>query len=281
MARGLSPVAEHVRRHDRDRFQTALFAPTAHREPLFALYAFNYEIASVRERVTEPMLGRIRLQWWREAVAEACATGPCRRHFLVEALAAAIRSRALSRAQFERLIDAREADLDEGAPASLAALEDYAEGTSARLIYLALEALGVRGSEAEAAAREVGLAYALAGLLRAAPFLARRRRPLIPADIVACTALSESDYLALRSTAALRSAAREIAAAAARHLAAARARRRRIPRAALPALLPAIIAGRALQRLDRAGFDLFAPSLAIPDPLQSWRLAAGALLNRF
>ena len=64
-----------IRRHDRDRFQTALFAPAARREALFALYAFNYEIARVREVVTEPMLGRIRLEWWRENIAAAFANG--------------------------------------------------------------------------------------------------------------------------------------------------------------------------------------------------------------
>jgi phytoene/squalene synthetase len=58
---GLSPLAALVRQCDRDRFQAALFAPAAQRETLFALYAFNYEIARVREIVSEPMLGQIRL----------------------------------------------------------------------------------------------------------------------------------------------------------------------------------------------------------------------------
>ena len=68
---GLSPLGELVRRHDRDRYQTALFAPADRREALFALYAFNYEIARVRESVTQPMLGQIRLQWWREVIDAA------------------------------------------------------------------------------------------------------------------------------------------------------------------------------------------------------------------
>src|SRR6201984_811294 len=72
----LSPVAALVRRHDHDRYQTVLFAPAARREALFALYAFNYEIARVRESVTQPMLGQIRLQWWRENIGAAVARGP-------------------------------------------------------------------------------------------------------------------------------------------------------------------------------------------------------------
>ena len=49
-----------MQRHDRDRYQTVLFAPVARREALFALYAFNYEIARVRERVTQPTLARLK-----------------------------------------------------------------------------------------------------------------------------------------------------------------------------------------------------------------------------
>src|SRR5271163_3052970 len=87
----LSPAAAITRRHDRDRFQTALFAPAARREALFALYAFNYEIARVREAVTQPMLGQIRLQWWRENIAAAFEGGGRRHHPVVEPLAATIR----------------------------------------------------------------------------------------------------------------------------------------------------------------------------------------------
>src|SRR5499427_171057 len=104
----LSQVAALVRRHDRDRYQTALFAPAARREALFALYAFNYEIARVRETVTQPMLGQIRLQWWREVLDAAYAGAPSRPHPVVIPMTAAIRDFGLTRGHFDRLIDARE-----------------------------------------------------------------------------------------------------------------------------------------------------------------------------
>jgi NADH dehydrogenase [ubiquinone] 1 alpha subcomplex assembly factor 6 len=277
----LSPVAALVRRHDRDRFQTVLFAPVGCREALFALYAFNYEIARVRETVTQPLLGQIRLQWWRENIAAAFDGGIVRRHFVAEPLSAAIRELALSRAHFDQLIDARETDLEDDPPATLAALEDYAEATSARLVYLALEVLGMRNPAAGKAGHHVGIAYALAGLLRAMPFQARAGRSFIPADIAARSGMTEEDYRALRSTAGLRAATAELATAASRHLASARVYRGRIPRAALPALLPARVAQQSLTRLKRASYDPFDPGLSIPDPLQSWRLAAAAVFKRF
>jgi NADH dehydrogenase [ubiquinone] 1 alpha subcomplex assembly factor 6 len=276
----LSPIAALVRRHDRDRFQTVLFAPAARREALFALYAFNYEIARVRETVTQPVLGQIRLQWWRENIAAAFEGGPVRRQPVVEALTGAIRTLALSRDHFDRMIDAREIDLEDKPPTSLSALEDYAEASSAQLIYLALEALDVREPAAGQAAHHIGIAYALAGLLRAVPFQARARRNVIPADVAERAGIAEQDYSALRGTPALRVAVAELAAAAARHLHAAYVLRSQIPHPALPALLPAVIARRSLARLRRAGYNPFDPALARLDPLQSWRLAAAALLKR-
>jgi NADH dehydrogenase [ubiquinone] 1 alpha subcomplex assembly factor 6 len=274
-------LAALVRRHDHDRFQTALFAPPRQRDALFALYAFNYEIARVREAVSEPMLGQIRLQWWREVVSAAFSGEAPRQHVVAEPLTAIIREFGLSRDYFERLIDARERDLDPEPPASLAALEDYADGSSASLVLLALEMLGANQPEAQEAGRAVGIGYALAGLIRAMPFHAAARRSYIPADLAARTGLKIEDYEARRMTAALRVAVNEIAAAARRHLSEARSHRAAIPRAAIAAVLPALIAERFLRRLERVGYDPFDRRLALPDPMQSWRLAAAALLNRF
>jgi NADH dehydrogenase [ubiquinone] 1 alpha subcomplex assembly factor 6 len=281
-AEPLSPVAALVRRHDRDRFQTALFAPAARREALFALYAFNYEIARVRESVTHPTLGRIRLEWWRESIAAAYDGAPVRRHPVAEAVTVVIRERWPTHAHFDRLIDAREADFDETAPADLAELEAYAEGTSSRLIYLALEVLGVRDDAAALSAGcEVGIAFALTGLLRALPFQTGLGRRIIPVEIARRCGLQPHDFEPRAKSAGLRRAVAEIAAAAKARLEAARQTRACVPAAAIAALLPAVVADRSLRRLKRAGYDPFAPGLQLRDPLQAWHLAGAALRRRF
>jgi len=260
----LSLPATIVRQHDRDRFQTALFAPAERREALFALYAFNYEVARVRDIVREPMLGRIRLQWWREAVDAAFSGGAVRRHDVVEALSGA-----------------READLDREPPPSLAELDAYAEASSGSLTCLAAELLGAREPAALEAARDVGIGYAVAGLIRAMPFHARTGRSYIPARVAADCGLDPDDYAAGRTSPALRAAVATLATTAEARLAAARRMRREVPLSALAAMLPAIVAGRFLKRLAAAGYDPFAAALARPDPLQSWRLLAAALRRRF
>lgn len=270
-----------MRRRDPDRFQTALFAPAERREALFALYAFNSEIARVREQVSVPALGQIRLQWWRETIDGIFAGAAPRRHEVIGPLAAAIRAHRLDRAPFERLIEAREADLADRPPESLAALEAYAEETSAPLVFLALAVLDGDEAAAVEAGRRVGVGYALAGLLRAMPFRARAGRPLIPDEVARETGLDPRDWQALRASPALRAATAAIAGAALRHLAAARALRAGVPRRAVPALLPAIVAARFLRRLAGARYDPFDPRVAAPDTMQVWRLARAALTRRY
>jgi len=261
----LSPVATLVRRHDRDRYLTALFAPADRREALMALYAFNHEVARTRELVTEPMLGQLRLQWWRESLDAAYAGGSIRRHEVVEPLAAAIRAHALSREHFERLLQGRTLDLADEPPATITALEAYCEATSSRLLWLALEVLGSRESEpATAAAREIGIAYALAGLLRAIPFHARAKRQYIPLDLATEVGLDPATLFSLKATPELAGATERLSARAADHLAAARVHARAVPKSALPALLPGRLAESALRRIARARHNPFDPRLAAP-----------------
>lgn len=265
-----------MRRHDRDRFQTALFVPAARRDALFALYAFNYEIARVRESVSEPTLGLIRLEWWRQSLDAAFEGRPPRRHPVAEALSRVIAECRPTRACFEAMIDARAADLDDAPPADLAALENYAEGTSSALVQLALELLGVRDASAREAGHHVGIAYALAGLLRALPARRPAWRPIIPADVAERHGLADASVEELRHRPGLTAAVAELLAPAEAHLEAAR-RVRGVPRRALPALLPKVIADHSLRQLRRHGCNPYEPALARGDPLQAWRLAAAAL----
>ena len=274
----LSPCAAELRRHDPDRFLTALFAPGERREALFALYAFNLEVARSREMVREPMLGRMRLQWWRETIDGLYGDRP-RRHYVVDALAPAVRRHGLSRAEFDRLIDARELDMEGEGVATLDALVDYVEASSASLVRLALRVLG-GAAATERQATHVGIAWGLTGLLRAVPFHARARRLYLPADLVRVAGLPIDELFELRRVPALPDVVRRIAERAATELMAAR-RLPRPPRSQLAALLPGTLAGLYLKRLEAAAFDPFDPLVQTPPPLRAARLIAAQAMGRF
>jgi len=274
-------LAALVRRHDRERFLTALFAPAERRSALFALFAFNYEIAKTREIVSEPTLGRIRLQWWREGIETAYGGGTVRTHEVLTPLAAAIRAHGLSRREFDRMIDARERDLEPEPPATLAELEFYGESTAGALQSLVLDALGERGEPALTATRAAGTAYALMGLIRAIPFHARAGRQYIPRELAEGERLDLRDFFELRPSPELAKIAERLAASVATHLARARAHRSDVPRAAMPALLPARLAAGHLRRLRRAHFNVFDPRLAQPSPGAALSLALAILTRRY
>jgi phytoene synthase len=279
---GLSYCGALLRRHDPDRYLTALFAPPARRESLFALYAFNLEIARTGEAAREPMMGRIRLQWWRDAVAEAAAGRPYR-HEILEPLAVAIREQALSQAWFERLIEAREQDIDGEPPADMSALLNYAEGSSAALTWLALEILAGDEGRSPAAietGRKLGTAWALIGLLRAVPYHARQRQLHLPADLLTRHGVRTEDLLELRKPSGLLAVTREIAGEAGSQLEAARRVARGLPRDLLPALLPGTLAGLYLRRLEHAGYDPYAEGVQSAPPGRVWRLALHHVIGR-
>lgn len=271
MAEALSYCAAEVRRADYDRFLTVLFAPAAARERLFALYAFNHEIAKVRETVREPMLGQIRLQWWREAIGGIYGGAP-RKHEVAEALGAAVAASQPSRAAFDALIDAREFDLAGRAPDTLAALEAYCEGTSAQLLFLAADMLGAKAEGTRAALRPLGIAWALIGLIRAIPFHARARRQYIPADVAATAGLSEDALFALKPSEALTRAVAALSAAAETHLAAAKAAATSAERAARPLLLFATLARGYLRLLRRRDHDVMSRPIELSPAAKILRL---------
>ncbi len=276
----LSACGQIVRRFDHDRYLTVLFAPAERRESLFALYAFNHEVAKTAEVVSEPMLGQIRLQWWRESL-DGIYQGKPRQHEVVEPLARAVAQHDLSRALFDRLIDARESDLESEGMVDLEALEEYGEATSVGLIALAHDVLVCRGAAGDAAARHVGQAWALTGLLRALPFHARRRHLALPRNFLEAAGVRIGDLFELRSSPALKQATRELVIKAQNHVVAARADLSSVPAVARSPLMLATLAEVHLNRLAAAGFDPLAPSLAQPLPLAAWRLTWAALRRRY
>lgn len=281
MPEDLEQVADAVRRDDNDRFLTALFAPADVRPALYALYAFNIEIAKVAETVSEPLIGRIRLQWWRDALEAIFDGRPAPRHAVAESLADAIGAREFSHDRFMRLIDGRERDLDPDPPSTLGDLIDYADATSAALVDLALDAAGGADDATRAAGRQVGIGYALAGIARSVAFMARGRRCLLPQSILKDEGIDVEDVLQGRARAATARVVAAVAAESRRRLAEARASVRRPSRTVLAALLPATLADGQLKRLAACGHDAFDPDLGAPMPGRYFRLAFNAWWGRF
>ncbi len=237
-------LAALVRRHDPDRFLTALFAPPARRDALLALYAFNHELARAREVASEPPLALIRLQWWREVVE-----GEAKRHEVATPLSAAIGAGLLAPADLLAMIEARETEV----------YGDFATSTDWRAWLLngagslAVAAARTLAAPEPEAARLFGAAYGVAGILRATGVLATQGACLLPHDLLARHGLSPEEFLADPGSAASRAALMDVVREGQALLA--QAPPAAVPRAAVASVLPAVLARRDLARW---------PAVAVP-----------------
>ncbi len=236
-------LAQLVRQADPDRYFAALFAPAAVRPHLHALYAFNHEVAHVAESVREPMLGAIRLEWWRET-AENAAKGNPRPHDVARGLTALFSDRGLSLAKIEAIIAARGFNSSSEHFADFASLETYLDATGGTLMGLAADLLGGNPG----ATRDAALAYGLTGLLRSLPFHNRRHKLYLPLDLLSAHGLTADEFFVIENDPRIDAVVREAKSRAWRHFLAARKIQ---PRAALPALLPAALVPIYLKRLGR------------------------------
>ena len=281
MAPQLSPIGALARAADYDRYLSAVFAPGARREALFALIAFNHEIARIPEAVSEPMLGRIRLQWWREVLDAVYAGAPTRRHEVAEPLADAIRACRLDRALFDALLEAREDDLESEGPTDLAALERYAAATGGSLAELMVRASGADSGPALEAGRRVGTAWALVGTLRAAPHAAAQGRVTLPADLLSKAGLAAEDLRTGQGFERFAAVAEPVAGRAAELLAMGRQARRAVPRQCLGVLLIARLADLYLAQLRRAAWDPRDPRVACGPLRKQAAMLRGAVFGRY
>ncbi len=254
-----------VREGDRDRYLATLFAPAQRRDALFALYAFNVEIARVRELAREPMPGEIRLRWWREALAGE-RTGEAAAHPVAAALRATLARYDIAADRLIALIDAHGFDLYDEPMATLDDLDNYAGKTQGALFGMAADILGGAGAAGEALWRHAGIASTVTGVLRGLPVHAARRQLYLPLELLERHAVEREAFFARQGGALLSAALSELRRHARRHLAAAQAELAATPPEILPALLPLALVGPLLRRMEGRAYEPFEA-----DPIPGWR----------
>jgi phytoene/squalene synthetase len=220
-------------------------APPAARPYLFAFYAFNAEVSRIAESVREPMLGAIRLEWWRET-AEGAASGKPRNHDVAQGLAALLADQPVRLVDLEAIIAARAFDSSADAFADFAALENYLDATSGAVMRVAAKILGGKPE----VTREAALAYGLTGLVRSLPFHSGRHKLYMPLDMLAALHVTQEEFFHLeKNDPRFVAAMRQAGIRARDHFFAARQAAR--PGPALAAILPAALVPVYLRKMTR------------------------------
>lgn len=265
-------VSEQLRRTDSDRFLSALFAPAELRPHLFALYALDQELKRIPGLVSEPMLGAIRFQWWRDTIG-AIYQGDHPGHELVPALAAAIEAGSLPAEGFHHWLDAREDEMNELPFADLASMESHARRAEGTIMTMAGRILGT--AETAEALSGFGAAYGLVDLLKRVGSAAGNQIAFLPADQIAG---SEDALFSGRLTPEITTAFRAVATHA--HTLLDTIRKEPVSRDVLPAGLHAGLVPGYARMFTRSAFDPFRSVPEIPAYRRQISLMARAMRGR-
>lgn len=197
----LQACAEIVARGDPDRFAAAMAAPVDARKILLPLYAFNVEVARAPWVSEEPMIGEMRLQWWRDVLEEIGAGKAARKHEVAEPLAGVLDTQAAQ--MLDKVVAMRRWDLYKDPFEDRTHFDAYIDA-GATLMWCAARALGA-DPDAAAKVTALGRASALARYFQAVPVLeARGRTPLVDGRPEAVRQLAETMLQDLPSRRVLR-----------------------------------------------------------------------------
>jgi phytoene synthase len=230
-------VAALVKSRDPDRYWSTLFAPPDTRESLLALYAFHSELAHIPLLISEPMVGQIRLQWWRDAI-DLAAPGVRTGNPIADALAAAMATHDLPKERLLAMVDARQPEIDRAAPADIGAIRAGLQKTTGTVFELAAGILGATGGSIAGIAMQAGVAEGLTRLLLALPRQAAQRSLLIPPSYFESRGVDIAAIHRGQTSPALQAALADLRGAASKALGAAKFGLQRSTDAPLAAFLP-------------------------------------------
>jgi 15-cis-phytoene synthase len=252
-----------------DRYVSALLAPRTVRDDLITLAAFSAEIEKIPLQVSEPHLGEIRIQWWRDALLFSqpkIKTG----HPIADALADTIRRHDLSHSQIGDHLDAAVHALYADAPADdkqLALELDMKEG-----VLFALAAHIIGGTPVNPSTgvfHDAAQAYGLTRLALTLPYaLARGRTPFSPTLAPVADSPDWSGVM------------QKVATAARVHLAHVRAAYSAQPTAIKTALLPLALVEPYLRALTYASHDSARDIADIAPLTRAWCIGKSHMRGR-
>lgn len=273
-------AADALRAGDHDRYLSTLVLAANYRDAVTALYAFNADIAAIRERVSSPAPGEVRLQWWSDALTGE-GHGAVRQNPTADALLQTIDLYNIPTGTLLRLIGARRFDLYDDPMPDLETFEGYAGETNSTLYQLAAMILN-DGAQIETgdAAGHLGVAHALIGHMRAFGYVSAQGRIMLPWTVFEANGVQESELFSQIESEGLHEALGQFAELAASHLDKAQAAVAHLPGKLKPAFAMLAILRAQLAALTKRTGSVFKPVSDDPDWQKIARLTWWAFRNR-
>ncbi|XP_042219033.1 NADH dehydrogenase (ubiquinone) complex I, assembly factor 6-like isoform X6 [Homarus americanus] len=249
-----------VKQNDYENFLSVLLLPQNARATAVAIRAFNVELAQVSDMTSETLMGKMRLQFWRDTL-DQIYQGTAPKQPVALELQRAVEMHRLSKRWLRSLIDSREEQLDNKQFASIASVENYSEKCNSPLYYLILQGLGIENVHADHAASHLGKAEGIMRLVRGVPHHGAKRKVLLPRDLMMKHGISQEDVIRGSQEQKVKDVIFDTASIAHQHLEHARSFINDVPKKARICLLPSVAVATYLKALQRVQFDVFDSTL--------------------
>ncbi|WP_424981288.1 phytoene/squalene synthase family protein [Maritalea sp. S77] len=191
-------ISAQLRELDRDAYLASLVLPQQARMSVQTLFAFAAELAAVRHRISEPMPGEIRLQFWHDAL-DGETHGDVESNPLAKALFETIETRQLSKVPLLRMVAARRFDLYQDPMPNQNQFEGYAGEVSSIVFQYAAQICATESEEPEQfndASGHLGVAQTYTRALYSFEHDRRRAQVFLPLNVFEAFGLKDTDIFA-------------------------------------------------------------------------------------
>jgi len=275
MTSSLSLCAQEIRNNEHDQFLCGLLAPEEKQTAFFAMQLFYMETSRIRDLVSEPHLGLIRLQWWRDVIdniyngqSEHMENGAHKE--VVDVLS----TQEISHSLFNRYLNARAFDMEDRAHDDMPALLRYCEATGGQMAQIKSTAIGAGTSDA---ALKIGTAAAIYYLVRTLAHQSRVARCKLPIALARKHDLDINGYYKFETSDGLKACVKELSDEILRLIA--EARETKTPSNAV--LLSTVSMEDYLKRLSKVEYDPFNPHIGQGRFTKQFKLMTKMWMSRY
>ncbi|MGC2777718.1 MAG: phytoene/squalene synthase family protein [Bradyrhizobium sp.] len=243
-----------VREHDFDRYASTLFVAPEIRRALLSLYAFNAEVSRIRDLVSQPLPGEVRLQWWRDTLT-GDGHGGVEGNPVAAEMLITVQRFSLPVERLTRLIDEHQFDLYNDPMPTMAALDGYLGDTRGALFALAAQIVAPPFAGVDHLAHHAGVAQGMLQVIASLPLDAAHRQLYVPLDLLARHGVKQEEFFAGKATPAIRAMLTDLRGEARQHLDRALELASQAPPSVRTTLLPLALVRRDLARAERRRDD--------------------------
>ncbi|MEO1703358.1 MAG: phytoene/squalene synthase family protein [Pseudomonadota bacterium] len=271
-----SDLLSALKKADPVRYASVLYMPETKRPAVASLWLFQTEIERIRDLVSEPLPGEIRLQWWRD-VLEGLRDGEATQNPLAVALLDTVENNGLRRDLFVAYVEAMAFDLYDDPMQDSDQFEGHMGETLSVFFQMICQILAGTPIPAGDAAGHAGVAFGVARCLVDMAKHRARTQIYVPGDMLAANGVTAEAWRAVDETAEKLQVVNTFASYGLDHLDKAKRAISNVPKECHPAFLPLAICGNILRQGYRTPSKVLAGSVAPGPLLMQWSILVAAV----